>query len=81
MNMNHRHKINAHWSGLPVLLWLSSYVASHQLAIVPQTGARYQFYCAFYYLTLNSNCGPLRESKNLKKNICGRQNSKTKNNA
>jgi hypothetical protein len=27
------------------LFWLSSYVASHHLAVVPQSGAKDQFYC------------------------------------
>jgi hypothetical protein len=45
---------------------LSSYVASHHLAVAPQSGAKYEFYCAVYYITLNSNCEAQRVSKNLK---------------
>jgi hypothetical protein len=41
---------------------LSSYVASHHL-----TGAKGQFYCTVYYITLNSNCEAQGVSKNLKK--------------
>jgi hypothetical protein len=31
--------------------------------MVPQSGAREQFYCTVYYITLNSNCEALRASK------------------
>jgi hypothetical protein len=41
---------------LPALLWLSSYVTSHYLAVLPQSGAKEKFYCTIYYLTVNSNC-------------------------
>jgi hypothetical protein len=51
---------------------LSSYVASHCLAVVPQSGAKEKFNCTVYYITLNSNCEALRASKNLKKKICRR---------
>jgi hypothetical protein len=33
------------------LFWLSTYVTSHCLAAVPQSGAKEMFYCAFYYIT------------------------------
>jgi len=49
------------------LFWLTSYVASHHLAVVPQSGAKEQFYCTVYYITLNSNCEAQKASKNLKK--------------
>jgi hypothetical protein len=51
----------------PACLVLSSYVASHCLAVAPQSGAKQFFYCTFYYITLNSNCEAKRASKNLKK--------------
>jgi hypothetical protein len=35
--------------------------------VVPQSGAKDQFYCTFYYKTLNSNYEAQREHKNLKK--------------
>jgi hypothetical protein len=41
---------------LPALFWLSSYVTSHLLAVTPQSGAKDQFYCTVYYITLNTNC-------------------------
>ncbi len=66
----HRHKRihkAAHWPGLPALFWLSSYVASHCIAVAPQSGAKQIFYCTVYYITLNSNCEAQRASKNLKK--------------
>jgi len=50
------------------LFGLSSYVASHHLAVAPQSGAKDQFYCTVYYITLNSNCEAQGASKNLKKN-------------
>jgi hypothetical protein len=46
---------------------LSSYVASHHLAVAPQSGAKDQFYCTVYYKTLNSNCEAKGLSTNLKK--------------
>jgi hypothetical protein len=48
------------------LFWLSSYVASHYLAMVPQSSAKCQFYSTVYYIALNSNCEAQRVSKNLK---------------
>ena len=53
--------------GLPALYWLSSYVTSHCLPVVPQSGAKQIFYCTVYYITLNSNCEAQKASKNLKK--------------
>jgi hypothetical protein len=35
--------------------------------MVPQSGAKEQFHCTVYYITLNSNCEAQRVSKNLKK--------------
>jgi hypothetical protein len=46
---------------------LSSYVASHFLAVAPQSGAKQFFNCTVNYITLNSNCEAQRASKNLKK--------------
>jgi hypothetical protein len=46
---------------------LSSYVASHHLAVAPQSGAKQIFYCTVYYIALNSNCKAPGVSKNLKK--------------
>jgi hypothetical protein len=37
------------------------------LAVVLQSGAKDQFYCTVYYVTLNSNCEAQGVSKNLKK--------------
>jgi hypothetical protein len=47
---------------------LSSYVASHRLAVAPQSGAK-QKNCTVYYITLNSNCDTQRASKNLIKKL------------
>ncbi len=49
------------------LVLVDSYVASHCLAVTPQSSAKQIFYCTVYYMTLNSNCEVQRESKNLKK--------------
>jgi hypothetical protein len=59
--------LTAHWHGLPALFWMSSYVASHCLAVVPLSGAKENFYCTVYYITLNSNFEAQSISKNLKK--------------
>ncbi len=48
---------------MPALFWLSSYVASHCFAVAQQSGAKEQFYCTVYYITLNSNCESERLSK------------------
>jgi hypothetical protein len=48
------------------LFWLSSYVTSHHLAVAPLLGAKDQFYCTIYYITLNSNCEAWGVFKNLK---------------
>jgi hypothetical protein len=52
---------------LAALFWLSSYFASHHLAVVPQSGAKDQFYFIIYYITLNLNCQTQGVSKNLRK--------------
>jgi hypothetical protein len=39
-----------------LLFCLSSYVASHLLAVATQSGAKEQFYFTVYYIALNSNC-------------------------
>jgi hypothetical protein len=46
---------------------VSSYVASHCLAVALQSCAKENFYCTVYYITLYSNCEAQRASKNLKK--------------
>jgi hypothetical protein len=51
------------------LFWFSSYVASHHLAVTPQSGAKDKFCYAVYNITLNSNCEAQRISKNLGKNV------------
>jgi len=40
--------------------------------VVPQSGAKENFYFNVYYITLNSNCEAQREPKKLKKNVEGR---------
>jgi hypothetical protein len=50
------------------MFWLSSYVASHCLAMAPQSGPKGNFYCTVYYITLNLNCEAQIACKNLKKN-------------
>ncbi len=54
-------------SNMPALFWLSSYIASLCLALVPQSGANNRFYCTVYYITLSSNCEARGVSKTLKK--------------
>jgi hypothetical protein len=49
------------------LFWLSSYVASHCFSVAQQSGAKEQFYCTVYCITLNSNCEAERLSKNWEK--------------
>jgi hypothetical protein len=51
------------------LFWLSSYVTSHYLAVVPQSGAKEQFLNTVCYITLISNCEAQRSSKDLKKSV------------
>ncbi len=70
ISYHHRHKtIHRLLIGpsMPALFRLSSYVASHCLAVAPQSGAKQFFYCTVYYITLNSNCEAKRISKNWKK--------------
>ncbi len=50
-----------------LLIGLGSYVASHCLAVAPQSGGKQSFYCTVYYITLNSNYEAQRASKNLEK--------------
>ncbi len=59
----------ANCRGPPALFWLRSYVASHHLAVVPQSGAKDQFYYTAYYITLNSNSETQRVPKILKKKL------------
>jgi hypothetical protein len=53
----------ANWHGLPAFFWLSSYVPSHHLSLVPQSGAKEKKTCSVFYITLNSNCEAQRASK------------------
>ena len=43
-----KNTTTAHWHHPPALFWLCSYVASHHLAVVQQSGARDQFYCTVF---------------------------------
>jgi hypothetical protein len=43
----------AHCHGPPALFWLSGNVASQNLAVVPQSGTKDQFYCTVKNITLN----------------------------
>jgi len=42
------------WHGPPALVWLSSYVTSHHLAVALQSIAKDQFIALFTYITLIS---------------------------
>ncbi len=66
-----REYIDDEWRDMPALFWLSSYVASHHLAVSPQSGAKDQFYFTVYNITLNSNCEAQWVSKKLKKLMYG----------
>jgi hypothetical protein len=48
---------------------LSSNVASHQLAVAPQSGAKEKFYCTVYYVTLNHNREAQRAFKKFEINV------------
>jgi len=52
-------------------------VASHCLAVAPQSGSKQIFYSSVYYINLNSNSDAQRASKNLIK-IVERWNKKPK---
>jgi hypothetical protein len=52
---------------LSALFWLSSYIASHHLAVVSQSRANNQFYGTIQYITLNPICVPQGAFKELKK--------------
>jgi hypothetical protein len=58
----------AHWHSLPAMVWLSSYVSSHCLAMLPQSVAKEKKYCTVYYKTLYSNCEAQKASKILRRN-------------
>ncbi len=62
-----RNYIDCSLAQLAALFWLRSVVASHHLAVVPQSGAKDQFYRTVYYIILYSNCKARGVSKNLKK--------------
>ncbi len=54
---------------MPVCLVLAgSYVASHHLAVVPQSGVKDQFYCTVHYETLYQNWEAQGVPKNNLKN-------------
>jgi len=53
-------------SCLSALFWLICYVASHHLAVAPQSSVKDQFYSTLYYITLNPIWLAQRASKNLK---------------
>jgi len=53
----------AHLRSLSPLFCLCSYVTSHCLAVVPQSGEKQNFYCTVYNITLNSNYQAQRASK------------------
>jgi hypothetical protein len=61
------HRLLIGTACLPALLCLSSYVASHCLAVVTQSGAKQNFYFTVYYITLNLISEARRASKNLTK--------------
>ncbi len=46
------------------MFWLSRYVASHHLAVAPQSNFKDQFYFTAYYTTFNWNCEAQRIKKN-----------------
>jgi len=52
---------------MSALFWLSNYVASHCLAVAPQSGANEKFSRSVYSISINSSCEAQRASKNLKK--------------
>jgi hypothetical protein len=63
---------------LPLLPWLTRHVLTIGMACVgkcfeskiskpTKLDCKQNFYCAIYYITLNSNCEAQRASKNLKK--------------
>jgi hypothetical protein len=43
--------------------------------MVPQSGAKENFYCTVYYITLNSNCEVQRASKKIEKIVKDRVRS------
>jgi hypothetical protein len=51
------------------LFWVSSYVASHFLAVASQSGANEKNYFTVYYITLNLNCEAQREILKIKNNV------------
>jgi hypothetical protein len=42
-----------HLHGPPALFWLSSYIASHHITVVPQSGTKDQFNYTVYYITFD----------------------------
>jgi hypothetical protein len=46
------------------MFWLGSYVASPRLAVVPQSGAKDQFYCSCLPHNVNLNCKTQKVSEN-----------------
>jgi hypothetical protein len=56
-----------HWYSPPALFWLSSYVTSYHLPVVPQLDLKDEFYCAAYFITLDSSCEAQRASKKIRR--------------
>ncbi len=68
MCFKHRHK-RIHRLFNSTVFWLSSYVASHYLAVVAQSGAKEKFYSTIYYINLNSNCCKAQRASKFGKNV------------
>ncbi len=52
LRLEHRHERianTAHWQGPPALFWLSSYVASHHLVALTESGAKDQLLHCFLH--------------------------------
>jgi hypothetical protein len=69
VNVDPRHKrIDCIFAWIASLILVaSSYIASHHLALAPQSGAKDQFYSTVDCITLNSYNEAQKVSKNLKK--------------
>ncbi len=60
-SIDKRELMDCSLANLRDLLWLSSYVARHHLAVVQQSGAKKQFYCSVQ--NINLNCEAEKVSK------------------
>jgi len=69
INVDPRHKrIDCIFAWIASLILVaSSYIASHHLAVAPQSGAKDQFYSTVDCITLNSYNEAQKISKNFKK--------------